>query len=147
MPLHLQKLCVGADSIEDLERWIAFRLDQKKKEGLPAEQTHTTRMAPKRKDELLDGGSLYWVVKGLMCCRQRLIDIRPVKGEDGITRYNLVLEPKVVRTEGVPRRPFQGWRYLSSSDAPADIGGRRAGRGIADIPPEMRRELRELCLI
>ena len=131
MPLHLQKLCVGADSIEDLERWIAFRLDQKKKEGLPAEQTHTTRMAPKRKDELLDGGSLYWVVKGL----------------DGITRYNLVLEPKVVRTEGVPRRPFQGWRYLSSSDAPADIGGRGAGRGIADIPPEMRRELRELCLI
>jgi len=145
MPLHLQKLCVGADSIEDLERWIAFRLDQKKTQGLPVEQTHTTRMPPKRKDELLDGGSLFWVIKGLMCCRQRLLDVRPVRGEDGITRHNLVLDPTVVRTEGVPRRPFQGWRYLSDADAPGDIGTR--GGLITDIPAEMRRELRELCLI
>ena len=145
MPLHLQKLCVGADSIEELERWIAFRLDQKKKAGLPVEQAHTTRMPPKRRDELLDGGSLYWVVKGLMCCRQRLLDIRPVRGEDGIMRHDLVLDPKVVRTEGIPRRPFQGWRYLSDADAPADIGTRGGATG--EIPAEMRRELRELCLI
>lgn len=146
MPLHLQKLCVGAATVEDLEAWIAFRLEQKRQMGLTPEQCHTTRMAPKRREELLDGGSLYWVMKGNMCCRQKLIDIRPVEGADGITRHDLVLEPKIVRTEFRPRRPFQGWRYLKDDEAPGDFTGVFTGSK-TDMPMEMRRDLQELCLI
>lgn len=146
MPLHLQKLCVGAATVEDLEAWIAFRLEQKRQMGIKPEQAHTTRMAPKRREELLDGGSLYWVMKGSMCCRQKLLDIRPVEGDDGITRHDLVLEPRVIRTEFRPRRPFQGWRYLKDDEAPGDLNGAFGGSA-PDMPIEMRRDLQELCLI
>jgi len=144
MSLNLIKLCVGADSVEDLEEWIAFRLDEKRRAGEPAEQFHTTRMLPKRGDELLAGGSLYWVIKGSVQCRQRLLDIRPFTDADGIHRCHLVLEPVVIRTGWQPRRAFQGWRYLEPKDAPADM---RGGDGIATLPPKLRGELAELGLL
>lgn len=143
MPLHLIKLCVGCESVEDLEDWIALKLDEKRRAGLPAEQFHTTRMVPKRVEELLDGGSLYWIVKGGVQCRQRLTDIRPFVDGEGVGRCHLVMEPQVVRTEWQPRRPFQGWRYLGAGDAPADIGN----GGAAELPATLRRELAELGLL
>ena len=73
MPLHLLKLCVGADSIADLDGWIASRLAEQRRAGQPAEQRHTTRMVPKRAAELLDGGSLFWVIRGQVAARQRLL--------------------------------------------------------------------------
>ena len=69
MPLHLIKLCVGCDSIEELAGWIKQRMKQKKARGEKPEHIHTTRMVPKRADELLDGGSLYWVIRGQIACR------------------------------------------------------------------------------
>jgi hypothetical protein len=145
MSLHLIKLCVGADSIEDLEHWIEFRLREKRLAGEKEEQFHTTRMAPKRAEELIAGGSLYWVIKGNVQCRQRLLEIRPFVDPEGISRCHLVLEPKVVATDWQPRRAFQGWRYLKAAEAPADLAPGRAGWQA--LPPELRRELADLGLL
>jgi hypothetical protein len=144
MTLNLLKLCVGADSVEDLEQWIAFRLDERRRAGEPVEQWHTTRMVPTRAAELTNGGSLYWVIKGNVQCRQRLVDIRPFTDHDGISRCHLVLDPTVVRTHWQPRRPFQGWRYLKGAEAPPDLG---SGSGLAEMPPKLRKELAELGLL
>jgi len=143
MSLNLLKLCVGAESVEDLEGWISQRMAARRAAGDPLEQMHTTRMVPKRGDELLGGGSLYWVIKGGIQCRQRLLEIRPFTDAGGIGRCHLVLEPAVTRTEWQPRRPFQGWRYLTPADAPADVG---AG-GDEAMPAPLRRELAELGLL
>ena len=145
MPLHLIKLCVGCDGIEDLEEWIALKLEERRRAGEPVEQYHTTRMMPTRGGELLDGGSLYWVIKGNVQCRQRLTDIRPFTDADGIGRCRLVLDPEVVPTEWQPRRAFQGWRYLKAGDAPADLGQGRAG--LLEMPPQLRQELATLGLL
>ncbi|HEV7258283.1 MAG TPA: DUF1489 family protein [Bosea sp. (in: a-proteobacteria)] len=145
MALHLLKLCVGAESISDLEEWIEERMALERRLGLPQEQTHTTRMVPKKIEEILDGGSLYWVIKGQISARQRLTDIRPFTDGEGIGRCHLVMEPVVVPVEPRPFRPFQGWRYLQAKDAPRDLTDR--GSGLGEMPEEMRRELAGLGLL
>jgi hypothetical protein len=145
MALHLIKLCVGAESIRDLQEWIDERLAQKKKKKLPVEHIHVTRMYPTRAEELLDGGSLYWVIKGEIFARQRLLDIRETKGKDGIKRCGLVLDPKVIPVSPRPRGPFQGWRYFQAEDVPPDLT--RQGKGMTKLPEDLRRELRELGLL
>lgn len=144
MSLHLLKLCVGCDSIRDLEDWIEENRALHHRLGRPYEQTHTTRMVPKRLDELLAGGSLYWVIKGQIACRQPLLAIRPFTDQDGIGRCRLVLEPVVTPVAPRPCRPFQGWRYLAAADAPADLASHEGGR---DMPESLRRELAELGLL
>ncbi|MGO4436410.1 DUF1489 family protein [Rhizobium sp. RAF56] len=145
MALHLIKLCVGADSIEDLREWVSERSLTAIAAGLEPHTTHTTRMAPKRMDELLDGGSLYWVIKGQVQARQRLIDIRTFTDGEGISRCHLVLGPEVVETALQPRRAFQGWRYLPADDVPRDLLS--LGEGVGEMPPDLRRELSELGLL
>jgi hypothetical protein len=145
MPLHLIKLSVGTDSVQDLEEWIARKLKEKKRRGQKPERIHTTRMVPKRADELTDGGSIFWVIKGEIMCRERILAIRPFVDKDGIGRCRLVLDPKCVLVESRPFRAFQGWRYLASQDAPRDLD--RAAPGAAKMPEPMRRELRELGLL
>ncbi|PTM94949.1 DUF1489 family protein [Mycoplana dimorpha] len=145
MALHLIKLCVGADSIEDLRGWVAKRALVAIAAGLEPCSSHTTRMIPKRTEELLDGGSLYWVIKGQVQARQRLIDLKTFKDADGITRCELVLGPEVVETELQPKRAFQGWRYLKGEDAPRDLMSLDAEGG--ELPLELRRELAELGLL
>ena len=145
MPLHLIKLCVGCDSIQDLRDWIAEKLKEKKRRRQPLEHIHTTRMVPKRADELIDGGSLYWVIRGEVMCRQRLVAVRPFVDKEGVGRCRLVMEPKLVLTEPRPYRAFQGWRYLAPKDAPKDLA--RAAPGAAKMPEGLRRELRELGLL
>jgi len=145
MPLHLLKLCVGADSVADLEGWIASRLREQRRAGQPAEQRHTTRMVPKRTVELLQGGSLYWVIKGQVAVRQALVDVRPFKDADGVGRCHLVLEPLLVEVETRPCRPFQGWRYMTHTDVPADLG--RGHPEVVAMPEGLRRELHDLGLI
>lgn len=144
MPLHLLKLCVGVDSVSDLEAWIRHKLKARGKGG-PPEHAHTTRMMPKRTAELLAGGSLYWVIRGEISCRQRLLAIRPVVDRDGVRRCALVLEPSVTLVEPRPYRAFQGWRYLAAKDAPRDLD--RAAPGASDMPEAMRRQLRDLGLL
>lgn len=144
MPLHMVKLCVGADSVEDLQVWVTERLEAARREGRPAEQYHQTRMQPKRSMEILDGGSLFWVIRGNVQVRQPIRALRPVTGDDGIARCRIVLEPVFVATHWQPRRPFQGWRYLKSDDAPPDLG---ADGAIDALPPDLRRELASLGLL
>src|SRR5262245_54301808 len=110
LPLHLIKLCVGCDSSEELAGWIKQRMKQRKARGEKLEHIHVTRMAPKRAEELLDGGSLYWVIRGQIAAREKLRDIRPFTDKDGIGRCRLVMEPKLVLVEPRPYRAFQGWR-------------------------------------
>lgn len=143
MTLHLIKLCVGADSIEDLQAWMGERLEALRSRGERGKHVHVTRLTPRRRDELLAGGSLYWVIRGHIRVRQRLMGIHPVSGPEGMPRCGLELEPVLIETEWQPRRPFQGWRYLDAKDAPADLG---RGKG-ADLPPELRAELAQLGLI
>ncbi|MGB8637921.1 MAG: DUF1489 domain-containing protein [Pseudolabrys sp.] len=145
MSLHLIKLCVGCDSVADLEDWIREKLKEKKRRRQKPEHIHTTRMMPKRGEELIDGGSLYWVVRGQIACRERILDIRPFTDKDGVGRCRIVLDGKVVLVEPRPRAAFQGWRYLEAKDAPRDLS--RAAPGAARMPETMRRELRELGLL
>ena len=143
MALHLIKLCVGCESIEDLQAWIIER--RRMPGGSATEHIHTTRMVPKRSDALLDGGSLYWVIKGQLACRQRLVDVRPFTDGEGVGRCRLVLEPAVMPVRPRPYRPFQGWRYLEPDDAPPDLGDEAVDVGI--LPEAMRRELVALGLL
>ncbi len=145
MPLHLIKLCVGADSVRDLKDWIKEKLKDKRRRGEKPEHIHRTRMVPKRAAELIDGGSLYWVIRGEVMCRQRIKAIRPFVDEDGVGRCGVVLDPKVVLVAPRPCRAFQGWRYLEAKDAPRDLD--QVAKGAARMPEKMRRELRELGLM
>lgn len=142
MTIHLIKLCVGCDSIEDLAEWVEYRLGEARKARRKPEHFHVTRMVPKRVGDLLDGGSLYWVIKGVVQVRQRLADIRPFVDDEGIPRCRLVLDPKLVATQWQPKRPFQGWRYFDAKDVPRDLKGGRPD----DMPPALRAELAELGL-
>lgn len=145
MSVHLVKLCVGVDAVEELAAWQQHRLEVLRAEGKPELFNHVTRMMPKRRDELTDGGSLYWVIKGHIQVRQPLVDIDPFKDADGIKRCRLIYSPDLILTAPQPRRPFQGWRYLKVEDAPRDIGVFKTGSDI--VPAEMKAELMELGLL
>jgi hypothetical protein len=145
VPLHLIKLCVGCDSVGELHDWIRKKVAERRKRGLSREHMHRTRMMPKRVEELCTGGSLYWVIKGEIMCRQLLIDIRPFVDNSGVGRCHLVLQPKLTLVEPRPWRAFQGWRYLEQKDCPRDLD--RAAPGARNMPETLRRELSALGLL
>ncbi len=137
--VNLLKLCVGAETVQDLIDWQASA----RAKGTDGRPRHVTRMWPKRADELLAGGSLYWVFKGVILARQRILRLDEVDRGDGIARCGLVLDTQVIRTEAVPKRPFQGWRYLSPADAPRDLpAGRRADN--ENLPPKLLAALADI---
>jgi hypothetical protein len=145
MTVHLIKLCVGVDTVKELADWQSERLKRLRRAGKTPELCHRTLQAPRRRAEVLDGGSLYWVIKGNVQCRQPLLEIRPFIDGEGIGRCHLMLEPVVVPTQWQPRRAFQGWRYLKPSDAPVDLGKNQSA--ILEMPQQLRRELAELGLL
>ena len=137
-PLHLIKLSVGTETVEDLIHWQRHR----SKQVADGAYYHVTRMWPKREAELLDGGSIYWVIKGVILARQRIAGLREIVREDGIRRCGIVLHPEVVRVAATPKRPFQGWRYLTAEDAPRDLTAGQAAE--QPLPPELSRALAEI---
>ncbi|MEP2031498.1 MAG: DUF1489 domain-containing protein [Paracoccaceae bacterium] len=138
---HLIKLSVGTESVEGLAAWHQTKRAQTA-DGLPR---HVTRMWPKREAEILNGGSIYWVIKGLIQCRQRVLRLDEVIGSDGIRRCAIVLESELHRTQSATKRPFQGWRYLQPTDAPPDL---RKGRENEDeLPTELDRALAEIGVL
>jgi hypothetical protein len=145
MSVHLIKLCVGIESVAHLSERQKFRLAQANGAGRAPELFHRTRQMPRRRDDLLKGGSLYWVIKGVVLVRQAILDLREVRCDDGIRRCDIILDHKLVVTRPHPRRAFQGWRYLSVDDAPKDLG--LEGSGLEDLPDEMRTQLIELGLL
>jgi hypothetical protein len=144
MTVHLIKLCVGVSEPHELAAWQKKRWDDAKKAGRKPECRHLTRNTPKRAEEILAGGSLYWVIKGVIRVRQRIIGIKPMT-VDGEPRCKLLLERKLVRVAPRPMRAFQGWRYLEADAAPPDLD--KLGKGAMNMPPKMVEELRELGLL
>jgi len=132
MALHMIKLCVGADTVEDLFDWRRTHM---------AGQAWVlrTRQTPKRAAEMIDGGSVFRVFKGVILCRQRILDVATV-GEGVNAQCEVTLDEDVVRVLPTPRRAFQGWRYLEPKDAPQDLLAEVFG----DVPPELARQLREV---
>ncbi|MFQ5439604.1 MAG: DUF1489 family protein [Paracoccaceae bacterium] len=142
--LNLIKLCVGTDSVDSLRQWQDARAAAARAQGKPCQRMHVTRAWPRRAEELLQGGSLYWVIKGFLRARQPILGFSPQEGSDGIRRCGIILGPEIIRTRAAPRRPFQGWRYLDGSDAPPDL---RAQTGTGDLPGDMALALAEIGLI
>lgn len=132
--IHIVKLCVGAESVEDLAEWQKGQIKKRKR------PVCGTRMWPKRVDEVLQGGSLYWVIKGVIIVRQRIVEISEVTDDHGL-RCGLYLDPVLHRTVPQPRRAFQGWRYLDVKDAPAGLENMGGGE---DLPEDLRRKLAEI---
>jgi hypothetical protein len=143
MTLHLIKLSVGTESIADLADWQKRRAAERKKKGGPGDIMHITRMTPKRADELLSGGSMYWVIKGQVAVRQRLLELRAVT-RNGVPHCALVLDKALVATERRFHRAFQGWRYLDPKDAPRDLTRRSR---VSELPEALHAELAQLGLI
>ena len=142
MPLHLIKLAVGADSLSDLREWMAERMAEARRRRAPLRHAHVTRMTPKRTEAILDGGSLYWVVKGLISARQEIVGLEPFVDADGIGRCKIWLEQNVVAVAPRPMRAFQGWQLLRGEGRAArhrrgparlrrDAGGAAPGTGVA----------------
>ena len=146
MALHLIKLCVGCDSIADLREWQRGRLAELRRKGEPARLYHFTRMMPQRREEILAGGSLYWVIKGQVRVRQPIAALESRNDEDGRGFCAIRLAAKLVPVLPRRQRPFQGWRYLAAADAPPDLA---KGQAVAadEPPPEMLAELRSLGLL
>jgi hypothetical protein len=141
--LHLIKLCVGVTSLDELAAWQKQRLADKKKKGQKPELIHLTRQTPKRAAELLDGGSLYWVIKGQIAARQKLLALRPVTHK-GVPHCALVYDKKLVPVLRRARSAFQGWRYLEPAEAPADVTPLKGGKG---LPEALQQELAALGLL
>ncbi len=143
MTVHIIKLSVGTENFADLVAWQKWRLKDLKDKGKTPELIHVTRHTPKRAEEVLDGGSIYWVVKGWVVARQKLLELRPMK-RDGVPHCGLVFDKKAVPVMWQQRRAFQGWRYLDPKDAPRD---REAGSANDELPPDLRQELLALGLL
>jgi hypothetical protein len=143
--VNLVKLCVGITNVDELERLQSMRREQYAKSGMAPVNMHVTRNRPKRVEEILNNGSLYWVMRRQIRVRQKIIRIDYVEDLEGKKRCGLVLDQKLVRTEMRNYRPFQGWRYLEQSDVPPDLTPTSPGSD--DMPPEMEEELRSLGLL
>ncbi|MBT6119507.1 MAG: DUF1489 domain-containing protein [Rhodospirillaceae bacterium] len=144
MTVHLIKLSVGSENFESMKTYQARRIEAAREAGLPPWSSHHTRAMPRRRDEVLDGGSIYWVVKGVLLCRNPIRDL--VRKVDADERPFCAIQygPELIRVVPRAHRPFQGWRYLDPEDAPPDLGeAERQG----EPPPEMAAELRALGLI
>ena len=145
MTVHLKKMAVGVDSIAHLAEIQARRLEEARRRGDVPALRHITRHGPKRAEELLGGGSLYWVIKGFVQVRQAFVAIEPAVNAKGRPSCALVLDPELVRVAFRAQKPFQGWRYLAERDAPADAAPLAdSGHG---MPTEMAAELRSLGLL
>ena len=152
MTVHLLKLSVGTESLESLERWQERVLKERLRRGAPEVIAHVTRAYPKRAAEVLDGGSIYWVIKRMIVARQKIVGLEQVTtpgvngDESEKPRCAIVLAPGLIPVRPVPKRPFQGWRHLEEKDAPADLVAGAVGES-DELPPEMAAELRELGLL
>jgi len=146
MALHMLKMCVGVESVAELRRFQARRLARLRADGQPAELRHWTRNMPRRAAEIEGEGSLYWIIKGAIRARQRILALEAAADANALKRCAVVLDADIVETRPYPARPMQGWRYLEADRAPADL---RLGRGDEtwNMPAPLVAELRELGLL
>ncbi len=143
MPLHIIKLSVGVSSIGELRESQARRMETMRLRGQQPLIRHITRNRPRRMEEILAGGSMYWVIKGFIRARQRILAFEEVDNRNDVKRCGIILDSLLIETKLQPRRPHQGWRYLEPSDAPRDATVSKNN----DLPPELATELEALGLI
>ncbi|WP_298436347.1 DUF1489 domain-containing protein [uncultured Jannaschia sp.] len=141
MAINLIKLSVGTHDLAGLAKWQT----NARAKGPDGNPRHVTRMWPKREAELIDGGSIYWVVKGVLLCRQPILRLDEVRRADGIPRCGIVLKPGLIPVAPTARRPFQGWRYLTPEDAPVDLDPAR--RDDVPLPPKLSVALAEIGVL
>ena len=139
--VHLIKLNVGSETVADLKNWQS----EKRAKAPDGNPRHLTRMWPKREIDLLKGGSIYWVIKGFLQCRQRILRLDEIIGQDGIRRCAIVLDPEIILTTSVKKRPFQGWRYLEPNRAPVDLARRFSEE--PTLPPSLAGALADIGVI
>ncbi|MWD26347.1 DUF1489 family protein [Aquicoccus sp. SCR17] len=139
--MNLIKLSVGTESVEGLAAWQKTA-HARSADGHPR---HVTRMWPKREAEILDGGSIYWVIKGVIQCRQRILRLEEIDRGDGIRRCAIILDSEIHRTAAATRRPFQGWRYLKPEDSPRDLPAGRDSE--EELPPALAGALADIGVI
>jgi len=139
MPLHLIKLCVGVSEMSEMSAWVKIA------RGQGETLDHITRAYPKREAEIIPGGSLYWVIRSMVLCRQPIERFEKITGHDGVERCRIIFAPKIIPVRPIPRRAFQGWRYLEGEDAPPDLAAIK--KGDAEMPEMMKRELAALGLL
>jgi hypothetical protein len=139
MTIHMVKLCVGAETFDDLRHWQAQQMRMRSGEGRAARPACQTRMTPKQTDALLEGGSLYWVIRGMILARNRIVGVETLTDRSGRAFCEIDLDPEAVLVEPTPRKAFQGWRYLKPAEAPCDLA-----RGLSgELPVKLARDLRE----
>ena len=139
--VHLIKLSVGTETVEGLKRWQS----EKRIQAPDGNPMHVTRMWPKREADLLNGGSIYWIIKGFLQCRQRILRLDEMISEDGIRRCAVVLDSEIALTTSVKKRPFQGWRYLEPAQAPVDLARRHSDE--PPLPPNLAGALADIGVI
>ncbi|MEP4053349.1 MAG: DUF1489 domain-containing protein [Litorimonas sp.] len=140
MTVHLQKLSVGSESVQTLADWQNHVVQRRQQQGLSAHHIHVTRMFPKRREEILDGGSIYWVIKGNILCRNRIVGLEETT-KNGHRACGILMDPELILVAPKPRRAFQGWRYLQDGDQPTDLTGVEAD---ADLPAAFMAKLIDL---
>ena len=140
MTIHLQKLSVGTESITTLQNWQKRVVARRVKAGLSAHHEHVTRMFPKQAEALLDGGSIYWVIKGMMICRNEIAALEETRARDGRKACSILMVPELIPVIPTAKRPFQGWRYLKAEDVPADLTAIDLD-DTEQLPPELRAKL------
>jgi hypothetical protein len=140
--LHLTKLAVG---VTDLTHLAALQAARRASSG--GILRHLTRSFPRRSAEVTDGGSMYWVVAGMLCVRQPILDIVEAAYDDGSRCAAIMLDQALVPVRGRRTKPFQGWRYLAAGDAPPDLTIGGTADGIDELPPALLQELRSLGLL
>jgi hypothetical protein len=139
--INLIKLSVGSETAADLARWQGSAAAK----GPDGNPRHVTRMWPRRAEEVLAGGSIFWVIKGAVLCRQPILRLDEVQGADGVSRCGIVLRPGLIPVVPTPKRPFQGWRYLAPEDSPRDAGG--AGAEEVALPASLSVALAEIGVL
>ncbi len=141
MAMHLQKLSVGSTGIDSLQDWQNTMVARRAARGLLPCHEHVTRMFPKQKEALLDGGSIYWVIKGVIQCRNKIIGLEETRNGQGLKACSILMDPELIPVQPQPRRAFQGWRYLKPEDAPPDL---TTIEGAESLPPTLRNKLVEI---
>lgn len=139
--IHLVKVAVGPKTFNGLKEWQIQLACEKSAKGENDELIHITRNKPKRTNELLAEGSIYWVIKGLIVGRNRILELRPMI-YGGRPHCGIVYDSQLIRVVPRPRRAFQGWRYLEAKDAPLDLTN-----DTIEIPEFMLREFAKKDLI
>lgn len=150
MTVHLVKMAVRIESLDHLAEVQKQRRAKLKAERGKPILIHKTRNMPKREAEIVGSGgrgagSIYWIVKGFVRVRQRILGFEKCTDREGKPFCEIRLDPKLVRTVPLPHKPIQGWRYLEDADKPADLTGKAAQA--EEMPPEMMMRLRELGLL